>query len=286
VPTVIAKPQHQTFYFMTPMPTPVKPPVSRSGALTTRTPRRVPSELSGVTFGGFTSAGLQLIQEVATRQDKAWVAEHKAAYDEQVRGPLAALVVATMEHCAAAGLPLQGDPKRSLFRIHRDVRFSADKRPFHSHASAMLTRTADKQSPGVLYMQIARKDSFAAVGFYQPDKAQLAALREAIVSDPAGWTRMVRKLDSAGLSLDERDALVRGPRGYEDATERVRDALRLRSLIVVRPLRVADLRAPLLPEKLTAFALAAAPLLHFGWEALQRDHARAAQPRPAVRGRE
>ncbi|QJR37926.1 TIGR02453 family protein [Gemmatimonas groenlandica] len=268
------------------MPTRSKAVAPRPDAPTPLPPRSVPLDVAELSFAGFTSAGLQMIHEVATRQDKAWVAEHKSEYETQVRVPLAALVVATMEYCAAAGLPLQGDPKRSLFRIHRDVRFSADKRPFHSHASAVLTRTAEKQSPGVLYLQIAPKSSFAAVGFYLPDKVQLSALREGIASDPLGWSRMVRALKSAELVLDESDALVRGPRGYEHAPEVVRDALRLRSLIIIRPLRAAELRSRKLPERLSAFALAAAPLLQFGWHALQRDRPYAALLARAARGPE
>jgi uncharacterized protein (TIGR02453 family) len=235
-------------------------------------------------FAGFPRAGLDFLREVAARQDRAWVAEHKSDYEAQVRRPLAALLVALTGACAEAGLPLQGDPKRSLFRLHRDVRFSADKRPFQTHASGVLTRTGEKRAPGVLYVHVAPSDSamgglagsFAAAGFYHPEPPQLARLREAIVARPVAWARVERTLADAGLEPDDADALVRLPRGFEQAQPRLHAPLRRRSHVVLRPLTPAEVADPALPATLAAFAAAAAPLLRFGWAAL--DAADPAQP--------
>lgn len=231
------------------------------------------SRVDPADFSGFPAAGLAFLRELALRQDREWVAAHKDDYERHVRAPLRALVVDTMAACIDAGLPLVGDPVRSLFRLHRDTRFTTDKSPFHTHASAVLTRTGEKQSPGVLYVQIVPRGSFAAVGFYRPDPGQLKRLRDGIVGAPAAWQRMERALADAGLALDTTDAMVRGPRGYERAPARIQAALRLRSLIVVRPLSAAEVRGASLPATLAAFAVAASPLLRFGWQALDEDAA-------------
>ncbi|MCU0625045.1 MAG: TIGR02453 family protein [Gemmatimonadaceae bacterium] len=247
-----------------------RPATSASARARPRTASR-PSLDEPADFTGFPAAGLSFLREVAARQDRAWVAAHKAEYEAHVRAPMRALVVETMAACIDHGLPLVGDPVRSLFRLNRDTRFSADKSPFHTHASAVLTRTGEKRSPGVLYVQVVPRGSFAAVGFYQPDTAQLQRLRAAIVAAPTAWQRMVRALAESGLTLETSDAMVRGPRGYERAPASVQEALRLRSLIVVRPIAAAELRSPSLPATLADFAVAAAPLLRFGWRALEGE---------------
>jgi uncharacterized protein (DUF2461 family) len=253
-------------------------------------------------FTGFPDAGLAFLREVAARQDRAWVQAHKVAYEAHVRGPLAALVVALTARCAEVGLPLRGDPKRSLFRLQRDVRFSADKRPFQTHASAVLTRTGEKRAPGVLYVHVAPEParpariaperagpehvdsaaggSFAAIGFYHPEPPDLAHLRGAIVARPTAWTRVERALADARLACDGADSLVRLPRGFEQALPRIHAALRRRSHVVIRPLTPAEIADPALPDTLVAFALAASPLLRFGWAALD-----AADPGASARGR-
>lgn len=221
-------------------------------------------------FDGFPPAGFAFLREVAARQEKAWVDLHKADYERDVRGPLAALVVTLAERCAAAGVPLQGDPKRALFRLHRDVRFSADKRPYKTNASAALTRTGDKQSPGVLYVHLDPVGSFVAAGFYRPESAALFQLRTALVERVTAWRRVERTLMHSGLALEQDDVLVRVPRGFETAPPRLADALRLKSWVVSQPLADVTVHDPRLVDVLAEFAAAVAPLLRFGWAALDR----------------
>jgi uncharacterized protein (DUF2461 family) len=64
---------------------------------------------------------------------------------------MGALVEAVTARLANTPLPLCGEAKQSLFRIHRDVRFSADKSPYKTNASAVLSRDGSKTSAGVLY---------------------------------------------------------------------------------------------------------------------------------------
>jgi uncharacterized protein (DUF2461 family) len=61
-----------------------------------------------------------------------------------------------------------GDPKRSLFRINRDVRFSADKSPYKTNASWIWSRDGSKTSPGLIYFPFGADEFLAAAGFYMP----------------------------------------------------------------------------------------------------------------------
>ena len=112
-----------------------------------------------MTFSGFASDDLAFLKGLAAHNDRDWFTAHRAAYDAGLKPTLEALVSATTEALAARGVPLAGDAKKSLFRIHRDVRFSKDKSPYKTHVSATLTRTGPdglwrKVSPGMVYVHI------------------------------------------------------------------------------------------------------------------------------------
>lgn len=93
-----------------------------------------------------------------------------------------------------SGIPLSGDPRRSLTRINRDVRFSNDKSPYKTYAAATFTREPGEMSPGLLYVSLSADECFAGAGFYAADTADLAAMRSAIANDPDDWIAVESKL--------------------------------------------------------------------------------------------
>jgi len=105
-------------------------------------------------FPGFAAADLAFLTGLAAHNDREWFTANRAVYDERLKPALAALIDALNAAFAARDLPLAGDPKKSVFRIHRDVRFSKDKRPYKTHVSATLTRDGQKLSPGLVYVHI------------------------------------------------------------------------------------------------------------------------------------
>ena len=165
------------------------------------------------------------------------MAENKELYEKCLREPLASLVAELSDRLAEAGSPLRGDPRRSLFRIHRDTRFSKDKRPYKTNVGATLTRDGAKLSPGLLYVHIDPAGSFAAAGFYHPDPPGLDRLRRRLAEHPEEWRDVQEQLAGSGLSLSRGEALVRPPRGFESVTDPdAIEILKLKSWTVSRPL--------------------------------------------------
>ena len=105
-------------------------------------------------FPGFAPADLAFLSSLAVHNDRDWFMAHRAVYDERLKPGLAALIADASTACAARGLPLGGDPNRSQFRLHRDIRFSKSKLPYKTHLSAVLTRDGLKMSPGMAYIHI------------------------------------------------------------------------------------------------------------------------------------
>jgi uncharacterized protein (TIGR02453 family) len=220
-------------------------------------------------FAGFTPACLAFLRDLAANNERAWFMANKPVYEREVVAPLRLLLADLIAALAARDIPLTGAPDKSIFRIHRDVRFSHDKQPYKTHAGAVLTRDGSKTMLGLLYLHIAPDGCFVAAGFYHPEREPLAALREAIYTEQDRFAAMRAELARAGLSLSLDESLTRLPRGFEDATDpHICEALRLKSFVVRRDVATADLAGPALVGKILAFAEAAEPLLRFGWHAL------------------
>ncbi len=231
-------------------------------------------------FAGIPADGFAFLRELAEAQNKPWFEANRQRYETGLRQPCAELVVALSDACARRGLPLQGDPKRSTFRLHRDVRFSRDKSPYKTHVGLVLMRPGGAKTPnGVLYAHIQPRDSFAAAAFYLPEPPVLAALRAAIRRKPEAWQLLERDLAAEGLGFEAGDPLSRMPRGHEDAADLpIAAALRRRSHMVRLPLTQRELGQAAVVERMVGFAAAALPFLQFGWAAME-----AAPAEPASR---
>ncbi len=225
------------------------------------------SDFPAAAFTGFSPAGLQFFRDLAANQTKGWYDAHKHVYEAEVRGPLVSLVAALSTLLTAKGLAFTGAPERALFRLHRDVRFSADKSPYKTGAGAAITRDGNKMSPGVVYFHFDPEGSFMAAGFYHPEPAVLRRLRGQMAGDAAGWRKVRKALAAKGLELDREDALVKPPKGFEAPAD-VTEDLKLKSWVVRRPLDERDVLDKGLVSRLANFAMEAAPLLKFGWAAV------------------
>ena len=243
-------------------------------------------------FTGFGAGALPFFEALAANQNREWFLANKQVYEEQVRAPMAALVEALSFAFAAHDIPLTGDPKRALFRIHRDVRFSKDKSPYKTNAGAVITRDGAKGSPGLLYVQVGgQRDggqgdggqgSFTGVGFYGLEPKDLTTLRRAMADAPERWLELRSALSAEGLDFSTGYAMARLPKGFEAlAGSPVAGDLKLRNLIVSRPIAAERLQDPALVDDIVALASAGLPLLQFGWSALDRAKGQALA-RPAA----
>ena len=220
-------------------------------------------------FAGFGPKALPFFKALKFHQSREWFEANRETYESAVKGPMGDLVEEVAERFARSKIPIKGDRKSSMFRIHRDVRFSANKDPYKTHAGAVMTRSGLKNHPGLLYFHLSPAECFFAAGFYQPEPDQLARLRAAAARGPKPFKAMTAKLRKAGLSLSEEDSLKRAPRGFETIDDpEIAAAARLKSLVCLRPVHETAIASPALADDFCAFARDALPLLQWGWEAI------------------
>jgi uncharacterized protein (TIGR02453 family) len=224
-------------------------------------------------FAGFRPAAFDFFRGLARHNDPLWFKPRKAIYEAEVLVPFRALLAALGTALDAVGVPLAGDPGRGLFRIYRDVRFSANKQLYKTHQGAVLTRSGGKSDPGLLYVHLEPGASMIGAGFWHPEPPLLSKLRGAIAGDPGEFQAMAKRLETLGHKLNcENERLTRLPRGFDAAKgSAVADYICWKNYLADAALSDGEMQSPDLVSRIVAFALAVRPLLDWGWAAEADD---------------
>jgi uncharacterized protein (TIGR02453 family) len=168
-------------------------------------------------FEGFPKEGLQFLRTLKRNNTRQWFQRHKQEYDENVRFPMQCLVAALAVRMADEAPEIEFNPKRSIFRVYRDVRFSTNKAPYKTNIAAsfeMRSKKGGMESPG-LYVGIEPGEIFVGGGVYMPFGEQLKAIRRSMAEDPGEFRAIVesrRFKRRFGGILGEQ--LVNAPLGY------------------------------------------------------------------------
>lgn len=173
----------------------------------------------------FTKRALGFLRGLARHNEKPWFETHRAEYETEVRQPMRELIEDLDTRFAQFAPEIGGDPKRSMFRIYRDIRFSKDKSPYKTHAACWFHHLnaarnvgseADAGSAGYYFHLEPGGRSMIGAGIWMPPRPQLKRLRDAIAKNPGGFDRMVRSIPRRFGGLDDEGALKRMPRGYAE----------------------------------------------------------------------
>src|SRR6266852_4827805 len=174
----------------------------------------------------FTQRALGFFRGLARHNEKPWFEAHRDEYEAELRDPMRELIEDLDTRFAEFAPEIGGDPKRSMFRIYRDIRFSKDKSPYKTHAACWFHhRDADRrvgseaeEGSAGFYVQIAPGASFVGAGIWRPARPTLNRLREAIAEDWKGFLSVVRdsKLLRRFGGLDDEAMLKRMPRGFPE----------------------------------------------------------------------
>ena len=131
---------------------------------------------------------------------------------------------------------LKIDPKKALFRIYKDIRFSKLKIPYKTHFGAALGFGKGGKISGY-YIHIEPGKSFLAGGVYQPESSVLKQIRNEISMNGVEFLNILGQEDFRnnfrGLSVESK--LQRVPAGFEK-DHPMAEFLKLKNLIVNYPL--------------------------------------------------
>lgn len=218
-------------------------------------------------FPGFRDEAFTFLRDLKHNNDRDWFKPRKVTFDDELMWPMRCLLMDASRRASEADLPLAADPKKSIFRIYRDTRFSKNKDPYKTHLGGVLSRTGSQKDAGVLYIHIEPGASFLGAGFYRLEKSLLDAWRGHLVHAPAVWFDVVEQLKANGLELSTTDdSLTRMPRGFEAHAESdIAEYLRWKSFLVGKPVTDEALGSPDFTEQVIQLAHGVMPLLDYGW---------------------
>lgn len=220
-------------------------------------------------FPGFRDEGLQFLRDLKQHNERGWFKPRKQTFDDEIQWP-ARCLVADFARRAGNSLPLTGDPKRSIFRIYRDTRFSKNKQPYKTHVGIVFSRSGGRKDPGALYVHVEPGASFIAGGFWRPETELMRRWRDRMMADPAGFVEMTERLDAAGVPVEVDVSYKRMPQGTQRfADTEIEPWLKAKSLIARRSITDDELKSPSFTDTLAATAEAMLPLLAFGWDAME-----------------
>ena len=132
----------------------------------------------------FTPESFAFLRELRENNNRDWFAANKQRYEREVRDPALRFISDFGPHLLRIAPRLVADPRRSMFRIYRDTRFSRDKSPYKTHVGIHFFHEKAKAAASVpgFYLHISPGESFAAAGIWHPDPRSLGKVREAIAA--------------------------------------------------------------------------------------------------------
>ena len=168
----------------------------------------------------FHDRGLAFLSELAANNDRDWFRAQKARYDAELKRPaerLLADLAPVLEHWGGAPV------RTKLFRPHRDVRFTEDKTPYHTHLHLLWSHVDGR----AWFFGLSPDYATAGAGIMQMPPQALARYHDA-VAGPAG-ADLARILPAGGWRLEPRP-MARVPQPFPPDHPRA-DLLRRKGLV-------------------------------------------------------
>jgi uncharacterized protein (TIGR02453 family) len=162
------------------------------------------------------------------------------------------------------------DPKKLVFRIYRDVRFSKDKRPYKHNLSAAFSAQGKGMSTPGYYFHIEPGDkSFVGIGLYAPLPENVSKVRQEIDynSDRLEKIFKQKKFKKYFGDFWPDDALKTMPKGYPKDHPHI-GWLKLKSFIVMHPFTDKQVTDKKFMKQLVAVLKEGKPLTDFLTEAI------------------
>ena len=181
---------------------------------------------------------IQFLKELEKNNYREWFNENKRRYEaarENIAEVVAGLIKEINKFEPTLGYP---EPKKCLFRIYRDVRFSKNKEPYKTNMGAIIGPEGNtKTLKSGYYMHIQPGSSFVSCGVYMPFPQVIKAIRTAIDEDFETFSSIISNKTFKSLFGDlmrDDDALQRVPQGF-DKDSPAAEYLKLKHFYVFHP---------------------------------------------------
>jgi uncharacterized protein (TIGR02453 family) len=207
----------------------------------------------------FSPAAFTFLKQLKKNNNREWFLPRKSTYEAELLAPMRQLVEEMDVRLARIAPEIGGSPKRSIFRIYRDVRFSKDKSPYKTNIGAWFTHVRAGHGVGSethgagagFYVHVEPGASFVAGGIWMPPRPSLNRIRESLAAAPKELSTLLgsRALTKRFRGLDTEKKLTRVPKPWS-ADHPAAELLRYSSFTISAPLTDAQVLAKQLPRQL------------------------------------
>ena len=209
---------------------------------------------------------LEFLRELKANNNKEWFDANRKRY-EKVKSDYLALAADLLESMKKIDPALEMlTAKDCIFRINRDIRFSANKSPYKTNLGIVLQPGGKRMSRAAYYFHIEEGASFAGGGLWMPESALLLKVRKEIHYFFPDLTEILEKPDFkkyyGALDIEEGQKLSRPPKGFE-ADDPAIEFIKLKSFTTSAPISDDLLTSKNLVENIYVRLEALKPFIQF-----------------------
>jgi len=212
----------------------------------------------------FSPEALKFLRGLARNNDREWFEARRDIFEREIKERMLSVIGEINDALAGFAPEHVRDPRKAMFRIYRDTRFSADKRPYKQHVGAWWVRSGlEKTSGAGFYFHIGAKEVIVAAGAYMATPEQLLAIRRHIEANYQQARKLLddRKL-RALMQEWEGEPMKRVPKGFPQDSPAA-ELLKCRRWGLSATLPAALATDPKLVKEVARRFQAAAPLVSF-----------------------
>jgi len=207
---------------------------------------------------------IDFLKKIKKNNSKEWFETNRGSYLSAKENYLG-FVAEVLNKLKSIDTTLQDiQPKNCVFRINRDVRFSANKDPYKTNFGASFSKGGKKVSCAGYYFHLEPSACFIGGGYWMPLAEDLNKIRQEIDYNFEEFTKIInsKTFVSAFGTLDTKEKLVRPPKGYEKDNPAI-ELLKLKNFIVIASIEDNELLDEKLIPKVVSHFKAMKPLVDF-----------------------
>ena len=166
-------------------------------------------------FDGFPKEGIRFLKRLKKNNNREWFNNHKSEYEDFVKLPMQSFIASIAAPLAKIAPEIDVNPRRSMFRIYRDTRFSKNKTPYKTHAAAVFHLKGHWEDSAGFYVHIEPSHVYVGGGIYMPNGDQIKKIRAVIAEHSEEFLSIVEsKTFKKTFGAFEGEKLQRSPLGY------------------------------------------------------------------------
>jgi uncharacterized protein (TIGR02453 family) len=215
-------------------------------------------------FPGFPKEMTTFFRNLKRNNRREWFQPRKHLFEQHVKEPMIELVTALNNDFAKFAPQYVSDPKKAIFRIYRDTRFSSDKTPYKTHIAASFARRGgERLAVGGFYFSVSHDQIEVAGGIYHPEPETMLVVRNHIAEHHHDLRRILADRKVRRLLGDlQGAALTRAPKGFDPAHPAI-NLIKMKDWILDTTLDPSLGTSPRLYKELAERFRAMTPLIEF-----------------------